>query len=79
MELPLNLAAPKSLPGPQMPTREPKLEKDERTSREKTEPTVMAFGMKAGEYEQASALLLPAATTTAALALTALDSLLESL
>ena len=56
---------------PQMPTREPKLEKDERTSSEVTEPTVMAFGVKAGEYEPASALLSPAATTTITPALTA--------
>ena len=54
-----------------MSTREPKLEKDERTPSEVAEPTVMAFGMRAGEYEQASALLLPAATATITPALTA--------
>jgi len=47
------------------------LENEERESVEVVDPTVMAFGTKAGEKRQASLLLLPPATTTVTPAFTA--------
>lgn len=49
-------------PGAKMSTHVPKFENDERASVMVVEPTVMAFGARAGDCVQASALLLPAET-----------------
>jgi hypothetical protein len=49
------------LPGAKMSTQVPKFENDERASVIVVAPTVIAFGTRAGEELQASALLLPAA------------------
>lgn len=54
-----------------MSTQLPKLEKEERASREVVAPMVIALGTKAGENPQASLLSFPAATTTVTPAFTA--------
>jgi hypothetical protein len=50
------------LPGAKMSTQVPKFENDERASLVVVEPTVIAFGARAGETLQAFWLSLPAAT-----------------
>jgi hypothetical protein len=68
-----------SLPGAKMSTHEPKFEKLARISVIVDAPTVMADGSDAGDVEQASRLLFPAATvyTTPAATLVATAAFME--
>jgi hypothetical protein len=52
------------LPGAKVSTHVPQLLNDDLASELVVAPTVIAFGTKAGDVVQASALSLPAATTT---------------
>ena len=59
-----------SAPGAKTSTQEPKFEDGTLLSARSLPPTVIAIGSDAGEYEHASLLLFPAATTTEILSCT---------